>query len=69
MKQMILAALCALSLAGCANEYLIVTNDGTIITTEEKPQLDKDTGMFEFEDSEGRTQQIPQTSVKSMIER
>jgi hypothetical protein len=31
--------------------------------------LDKDTGMFEFEDEEGRVQQIPQSSVKSLIER
>lgn len=71
MKQLLLAALCALTLAGCASDYLIVTNDGNVLTSHGKPMLDKDTGMFEFEfeDEEGRVQQIPQSSVKSLIER
>ena len=69
MKKSIVAALCAIALTGCANEYLIVTNDGTIISTQEEPALDKDTGMMEFEDDEGRKQQIPKESIKSVIER
>lgn len=69
MKKSILAALCAIALTGCANEYLIVTNDGTLVSTQEKPELDKDTGMMEFEDDEGRKQQIPKESIKSVIER
>ena len=69
MKQLLLAALCALTLAGCASDYLIVTNDGNVLTSHGKPMQDKDTGMFEFEDEEGRVQQIPQSSVKSLIER
>ncbi|MNZ77909.1 putative lipoprotein YgdR precursor [compost metagenome] len=69
MKKSILAALCAIALTGCANEYLIVTNDGTLVSTQEKPELDQDTGMMEFEDDEGRKQQIPKESIKSVIER
>lgn len=69
MKKSIVAALCAIALTGCANEYLIVTNDGTLVSTQEKPELDKDTGMMEFEDDEGRKQQIPKESIKSVIER
>ncbi|MNE72872.1 putative lipoprotein YgdR precursor [compost metagenome] len=69
MKKSIVAALCAIALTGCANEYLIVTNDGTLVSTQEKPELDQDTGMMEFEDDEGRKQQIPKESIKSVIER
>lgn len=69
MKTWFLILFCALSLAGCSSEYLIATTDGQIITTDEKPRLDKNTGMLEFEDSEGRSQQIPQNQVKQIIER
>jgi len=69
MKHWILAALCTLSLAGCSSEYIITTTDGQMLTSDGKPKLDKRTGMLEFEDSEGRVQQIPQSSVKQMIER
>lgn len=69
MKKAILATLCILALTGCASEYLIVTNDGTVIATQEEPKLDKSSGMIEFEDDEGRKQQMPQSSIKSIIER
>jgi uncharacterized protein YcfL len=69
MKHWILAAVCLVSLAGCSSEYIITTTDGQMLTSDGKPELDKKTGMLEFEDSEGRTQQIPQSSVKQMLER
>ncbi|MEK1942781.1 MAG: YgdI/YgdR family lipoprotein [Pseudomonas sp.] len=69
MKHWILAAVCLLSLAGCSSEYIITTSDGQMLTSDGKPDLDEDTGMLEFEDSEGRKQQIPQSSVKQMLER
>ena len=69
MKHWIIAALCVLSLTGCSSEYIITTTDGQMLTANGKPELDKKTGMLEFEDSEGRQQQIPQTSVKQMLER
>ncbi|MGY4535164.1 uncharacterized protein YcfL [Pseudomonas sp. TE3786] len=69
MKHWILAAFFLLSLAGCSSEYIITTTDGQMLTSEGKPDLDEDTGMLEFEDSEGRKQQIPQSSVKQMLER
>ncbi|MCU9948838.1 YgdI/YgdR family lipoprotein [Pseudomonas solani] len=68
-KHWILIALCLVGLAGCSSEYLINTTDGQMLTSDGKPQLDEDTGMLEFEDSEGRKQQIPQTQVKQIIER
>ncbi|MDH4582937.1 YgdI/YgdR family lipoprotein [Pseudomonas sp. BN415] len=69
MKLWNLILFCALGLVGCSSEYLIATTDGQIITTHEKPELDRDTGMLEFEDDEGRSQQIPQAQVKQIIER
>lgn len=69
MKEVILAVLCAFVLTGCANEYLIVTNDGTVISTDEEPEKNENTDMIEFEDHEGRMQQIPKESIKTIIER
>jgi len=69
MKNVLIAALCSLALAGCSSEYIITTTDGQMLTSDGKPQLDKDTGMLEFTDSEGRKQQVPQSSVKQMLER
>jgi hypothetical protein len=56
-------------LAGCSSEYIITTTDGQMLTSDGKPRLDKDTGMIEFTDSQGRKQQIPQSDVKQMLER
>ncbi|MOA51522.1 YgdI/YgdR family lipoprotein [Pseudomonas sp. L-22-4S-12] len=69
MKHWILALFCTLGLAGCSSEYIITTTDGQLLTSDGKPELDRDTGMIEFEDSEGRKQQIPQANVKQMMER
>lgn len=69
MKHWIVVALCVFSLTGCSSEYIITTTDGQMLTSDGKPELDKKTGMLEFEDSEGRQQQIPQSSVKQMMER
>lgn len=69
MKSWIIIALCLFGLAGCSSEYIITTTDGQMLTSDGKPRLDNDTGMLEFTDSEGRKQQIPQSSVKQMLER
>ncbi|MDD0842679.1 YgdI/YgdR family lipoprotein [Pseudomonas sp. Gutcm_11s] len=69
MKYWIPLLLCLTALSGCASEHLILTTDGQLLTSEDEPELDEDTGMFEFEDSEGRKQQIPQTQVKQIMER
>lgn len=70
MKLWLPAALCcAALLGGCSSEYIITTTDGQMLVSHDKPELDKDTGMMEFEDSEGRKQHIPQANVKQMMER
>ena len=65
----VVTAVLAAVLAGCSSEYIITTTDGQMLTSDGKPELDKDTGMLEFTDSQGRKQQIPQSSVKQMMER
>ncbi|MET1076607.1 MAG: YgdI/YgdR family lipoprotein [Pseudomonas sp.] len=69
MKHWLLAIFCLASLAGCSSEYIIMTTDGQMLTSDGEPELDKNTGMLEFEDSEGRKQHIPQANVKQMMER
>ena len=69
MKPWILALLCTLGLAGCATDYIIATTDGQMLSAEDKPEIDEDTGLITYEDAEGNEQQIPQSSVKQIIER
>lgn len=69
MKHWFLILFCAAGLAGCSSEYITTTTDGQMLTSDGKPELDRDTGMLEFEDSEGRKQHIPQANVKQMMER
>jgi len=69
MKKLLLAACCLLSLTGCSSEYIIATTDGQLISTDGKPRLDEDTGMYRFEDSQGRDQQIQKETVKQILER
>ena len=52
-----------------SSEYIISTNDGQMITTDSKPKLDPDSGMYIFKDAEGREQAIPSASVKQVMER
>lgn len=71
MKQWIMTAtlgLGILGLAGCANDYLITTNDGQILEAVDKPEIDEDTQMLRYEDEEGRTHQIPQSDVDHIQE-
>ena len=56
MKNWLIASVCVFALAGCSSEYIITTTDGQMLTSDGKPHMDKDTGMIEFTDSEGRKQ-------------
>jgi len=69
MKRHLLLAACLLALAGCSSEYIISTADGQMITTDNKPKLDKASGMIRFEDAEGKEQMIPQSQIRQIIER
>lgn len=58
-----------LGLAGCAKDHIIATNDGQMIDSATKPELNNETGIVEYKDSEGRENQIPIEDVSSIKER
>ncbi len=68
-KFLLVFSVCALLLTGCANEYLITTNDGRLIESDTKPEIDEDTGLITYEDQDGRVSQIPQADVSEIKER
>lgn len=57
-----------LTLAGCANDHVLHTNDGRTIVAQGKPKVDEDTGMITYKDVFGKEQQINRDSVKDMSE-
>ena len=64
------AVMAAALLAGCAaTQYIISTNDGTMIQAKGKPSLNSKTGMYEYRDSEGKSATIKQDQVKQILER
>lgn len=69
MTRLIFSFIFMVGISGCSSDYIIVTTDGQLLASEGKPKFDRQSGMLEFEDSEGRSQQIPQASVKQMLER
>ena len=67
-----LLALMALwfSLAGCSStEYLISTKQGQVLTAQGKPEIDSKSGMYVYQDSEGRKAAIHKDNVLTVIER
>lgn len=57
-------------LAACSSpEYVISTNNGTMIPTKGKPKLDEKTGMVTYKDAEGRAATIKKEDVKQIMER
>lgn len=72
MKQWLIAMFCItgmLVLVGCSNDHLIRTSDGQIIEADDKPEIDDDTGMIEYEDTSGRQSQLPKEDVREIKER
>ena len=59
----------ALSLSGCATQYVMSTSAGAMITTKDKPSFDAKTGMYSYEDTNGKKGSIAKSEVVQMIER
>ena len=64
-----LGAIAMLGVVGCSNDHIIRTEDGQMIQSNEKPEIDEDTGMMEYEDEQGYDNQMKQEDVKEVIER
>lgn len=58
-----------IGLAGCAKDHIIATNDGRMIDSANKPELNNESGMVEYKDAEGRENQIPVQDVSEIKER
>ena len=72
MKTWLIAAFCItgmLTLTACSNDPLLRTSDGQLIESDNKPEIDDDTGMIEYEDHSGRANQLPQSDVREIKER
>lgn len=65
----ILFGILFIGLAGCASDHIISTNDGRLIDSANKPELNNENGMVEYEDEEGRENQIPVEDVSEIKER
>ncbi|PHP91811.1 YgdI/YgdR family lipoprotein [Pantoea agglomerans] len=58
-----------MSLSACSSNYVISTNDGHMITTAEKPAIDKETGMISYKDTDGNRHQLQQHDVKEIVQK
>ncbi|ADP11535.1 Uncharacterized lipoprotein ygdR precursor [Erwinia sp. Ejp617] len=59
----------AVMISGCSSDYVMATKDGTMIMTDGKPQIDKETGLVKYTDQSGHELQINGDEVSSMVER
>ncbi|MGR5068976.1 MULTISPECIES: YgdI/YgdR family lipoprotein [Vibrio] len=60
----------ALLLAACgSSQYLMSTNEGKVITSYGKPDLNEETGMYEYEDVDGKEMSIAKDEIVQIIER
>lgn len=61
------AALMMAGLAACSSTHTVQTKDGSTIVTDDKPEVDKDTGLVQYENAEtGKKEQINKDQIKSM---
>ncbi|MCS0075634.1 YgdI/YgdR family lipoprotein [Vibrio alginolyticus] len=59
-----------LLLAACgSSQYLMSTNEGKIITSYGKPDLNEETGMYEYEDMDGKEMSISKEQIVHIVER
>jgi hypothetical protein len=55
-----------LALTGCARHYKITLSNGSVITTQSKPKLDKKTGAYHFKDARGQPAILPGFRIKEI---
>lgn len=59
-----------LLLAACSTtQYIMSTKEGRLIVSDGKPELDLKTGLYTYQDSEGRKTTIPKADVVQVMER
>ena len=55
-------------LAGCSTPSVITLNDGREIQTVDKPKYDEDSGVYEFEQLDGKRATINKDQVQTIKE-
>ena len=60
---------CLVGLTACSSQYVISTKDGRMLVTDSKPKLDETTGMYIFDDEEGRETMVKKDDVVQIMER
>ena len=69
MKALMMFLVCVLGLVACSSPSIMSTRDGKMITTDSKPKLDEDTGMYRYYDEEGREMLINKDDITQIMER
>ena len=64
-----LSVFCLVGLVACSSQYVISTKDGRMLTTDSKPKLDETTGMYIYDDAEGRETMVKKDDVVQIMER
>ncbi|EPO0010490.1 YgdI/YgdR family lipoprotein [Vibrio alginolyticus] len=64
----VIATVLLLSACG-SSQYLMSTNEGKIITSYGKPDLNEETGMYEYEDIDGKEMSISKEQIVQIVER
>lgn len=64
-----LSVFCLVGLVACSSQYVISTKDGRMLTTDSKPKLDETTGMYIYDDEEGRETMVKKDDVVQIMER
>lgn len=65
----IFTAAALFTVAGCSSNQAVKTTDGKTIVTDDKPQVDDDTGLVSYKNAQtGKTEQINRDQVKDMSE-
>jgi hypothetical protein len=66
----LLLAATVVALVACSSpQYVMSTKTGTMIITKGKPDLDTKSGMYNYEDSNGKKGTIAKDDVAQIIER
>ena len=69
MKLRLVVSVLIVGLVACSSEYIVSTKDGRMITTDGRPKLDEKTGMYRYEDDEGREGMVKKDDVVEILER
>jgi Bacterial protein of unknown function (DUF903) len=69
MKAIFAAIFAAAALAGCSSDYILSTSTGAMIESTSKPQLDEQTGMYEYRTKDGKDAWIRKEQVVEILER